>query len=285
MSRPEIVEQIRQYHCLVSSADKTITDAGREQIRAAYKCGELLVKEKAHVRSGHWGRFCEKCGMSEDTAGRYIKLYKSADLRDLIQKYRTLNSAYQGQGITSPQRQRITITGVGSARTPAPPLSDIKSPVPHRRNGGGTGVGGKVDSAPGTGDGNKGINLKAKVKGGGTLGDLLKNVSPAVRANIESQLRLTDNGGVAQEADESTVRPSQNSRTETNPRLIDPSKVGVDEIAEAFRPPLLIDALLLQLKQCGETENPAEIDAYVSSLRPIINWYEEYATTAEAFRA
>jgi hypothetical protein len=89
--RESVVVQIRQYHGLVTNADKTIADAGREQIRAAYKCGQLLDKEKANVGSGQWGRFCDNCGISEDTVGRYIKLSKSADLRKLIEKYRSLN--------------------------------------------------------------------------------------------------------------------------------------------------------------------------------------------------
>ena len=203
----------------------------------------------------------------------------------MIQKYRTLNAAYVGLEITSAPRKRITVTAVGSVQTPAPASSRIKSPVAHSSNGGGTRGGSKVDPAPSRGDADNGIDLKAKVKGVGTLGDLMKIVPPAMRADIESQLRLAAKGGTVQKSDESTIPPVENSRTETDPRLIDPSKVGVDEIAVAFRPPLLIDALLLQLKQCGETENPAEIDAYVSSLEPIINWYEEYAATAEGITA
>ncbi|HOX59023.1 MAG TPA: hypothetical protein P5205_18085 [Candidatus Paceibacterota bacterium] len=281
MSSPNVIDQIRQYHGVVLNAYKTIADTGRQQIEAAYKCGQLLVKEKAHVRSGHWGRFCESCGISEDTAGRYIKLCKSADLRDLIQNYSTLNSAYQGEGITSPQRQRIRVI------TPAPATTNtaVSSPVAEVRNGRRTKQTIKADSAPVTGSGADGINLKTKVKGIGTLGDLLGIVPPAMRADIESQLRLAANGGTAQKSDESTIPPVENSRTKTDPRLIDPSELGVDEIAGAFRPTLLIDALLLQLKRCGETENPAEIDACLSSLRPVINWYEEYATKAEALVA
>lgn len=276
----DVVEQIRQYHSLVSNADKTITDAGRQQIEAAYKCGQLLVEEKAYVRSGHWGRFCEKCGMSEDKAGRYIKLYKSAGLRELIQKYRTLNSAYQGEGITSPQRQRITIKAVGSAQTP-PPSSGNKSTVAHRS-------GGKLDLAPVIADVEDGINLKAKVKGFGTLGDLLKSVPPAVRADIESQLRLAADGGTAQKSNQSLVSPADDApggEPKLNHRLINPMELGGDEIAGLFQGPLLVDALLVQLKQCAETEDPAEIDACVSFLKPVVEWYQKHAAMAEAVAA
>lgn len=278
--RANVVKQIRQYHGVVTNADKTIADAGQEQIRAAYKCGELLGREKAKVRSGHWGRFCKECGISEDTAGRYIKLSKSADLRELIQKYRTLNAAYQGEEITSARRQPIPIISIGTA----PPDSGVKPIVAHQSKGEGTNGGGKVDSTPSNGDGHNGIDLKAKVKGGGTLGDLLNKVSPAVRADIESQLHGAANGGRVLSATTSTVAPVEESGSEsTSPRrLIDPLEIGGEEIAGLFQGPVLIDALLLQLKHCAETEDPVEIDACVSYLKPIVSWYEKYAATVEA---
>jgi hypothetical protein len=142
MSRPTAVKQIRQYHGAVINANKTIDVAGREQIRAAYKCGQLLEKERGSVRSGQWGKFCKRCGMSEDTAGRYIKLSLSADLRDLIQNYRTLNAAYVGEEITPAPRRRITVKEV----SPAPPGSGTNPPVQN------TGGDGSSASPDGKGD-------------------------------------------------------------------------------------------------------------------------------------
>lgn len=153
MSRPEIVEQIRQYHGVVLKADKAIADTGRQQIEAAYKCGQLLVEEKAHVRSGHWGRFCKKCGISEDTAGRYIKLYKSAGLRELIKNYRTLTAAYVGLEITPAPRQRIRV--IPPIALPAPSDANVNIPVAGR-NSEGTNGSAEGESAPGDGGGNTG---------------------------------------------------------------------------------------------------------------------------------
>src|SRR4051812_10334889 len=184
--KSNVAKQIRQYHTAVVNADKRIADVGKEQIRAAYNCGQLLDKEKAKVRSGQWGKFCQQCGMSEDTAGRYIKLSKSADLRELIQKYRSLNVAYQSEGITSAQRQRITVKPISTIA----PDKKAKPTVAHQNDGGGGGG----NATRHNGGGNDGFDLKAKVKGFGTLGDLLNIVPPAMRADIESQLHLAANG-------------------------------------------------------------------------------------------
>jgi hypothetical protein len=160
--------------------------------------------------------------------------------------------------ITSAPQQRITIKTINgsSANTGCEPTSK------HRN-----------------GDGNDGINLKTKIKGGGNLGELINKVSPAARAAIESQLHPAGNGGLVQKANASIVAPveDESSKPTSNPRLIDPLKLGGKEIAGFFQGPLLVDALLLQLKECSETKNPGEIDACVSYLKPIVKWYEKYA--------
>jgi hypothetical protein len=144
-----------------------------------------------------------------------------------------------------------------------------------------------VDLAPSNGDGHNCIDLKAKVKGGGTLGDLKGKLSPSAWAQIESQLHRATNGDQVQKAKTSTVAPVEDSPRETTSahRLINPLEVDEEDIAGLFQGPVLIDALLVQLKQCAETEDPAEIDACVSYLKPIVSWYEKYAAKAEALVA
>jgi hypothetical protein len=262
-----VVTQIRQYHGQVVSADKSIADIGKAQIRAAYKCGQLLAQERARCQPNGWGRWCKKNlpDMSKSTIGRYILLTEVSDLTHLERNYRTLNAAYVGEEITSAPRQRITIETIkgSSANT-------------------GHGQGLKHHN----GDGNDGINLKAKVKGGGNLGDLMSKVSPSARAEIESQFEKSPvNGGKVQKATFRTPAPGTyvefgtgaNKRSTPDHRKIDPSELGGEEIAGLFQRPLLIDALLLQLKRCAESKDADEIRACASNLKPIVKWYEKYA--------
>ncbi len=297
--RPTIVKQIRRYHGVVVHADKTIADAGRKQIRAAYNCGLLLAQQRAKCQSNGWGKWCKKHipEISKSTIGRYILLTEVSDLTHLETKYRTLNAAYVGEEITSAPRQRITIKTV----TPAEPVERAVVPKYQDRKGkslaqndgrnrcgiesGSTEIAAKPIDGDGNGD--NGIDLKAKVRGGGNLGYLMGKVSPSARAQIQSQLHQAANGGEVQTAEASTVAPVEGDGGGTTPkaRLIDPLELGGEAIAGLFQGPLLIDALLLQLKQCAESHNPTQIYGCVSSLKPIVIWYEEHAAKAEALVA
>lgn len=269
------VRQIRQYHNQVIEADKAIDDAGREQIRAAYKCGELLAQEKgSHWNS--WGKWCKKHlpDMSTSTIGRYILLFNSSDLTILIKKYRTLNAAYVGEGITSAPRQRITIKPVMPAEAASGAAPTVTRHV----------VGGSV--ARRNGDGADGVDLKAKIKGGGNLGDLFKKVSPEARAAIESQLREAANGGQVQRATSQTPGSEQYGINRdddgmTEAEKIDPSEIGVEEIARLYSSSLLVDALLLQLQQWAEENDAAKIAACALSIRPLVEWHAQHAPNAE----
>ena len=134
-TQTNVVTQIRQYHNQVVSLNKRIADVGREQIRAAYKCGQLLAQERAKCQPNGWGRWYKKNlpDISKSTIGRYILLTEVSDLTHLERNYRTLNAAYVGEKITSAPRQRITIKAIkgSSANTGA-------EPVVEHHNGGGS---------------------------------------------------------------------------------------------------------------------------------------------------
>jgi hypothetical protein len=277
--RTDVVTQIRRCHEQVLDADKCIDEAGKQQIRAAFKCGQLLAQEHDKCRSGGWGKWCDKHipEISTSTIGRYISLSKSSDLTKLIQKYRTLNSAYVGEGIVPAPRQRITIKPI------VPTSSDSKAVAIVAQHNGSKSV------APHNGDGADSINLKAKLKGGGNLGDLLGKVSPVARAAIESQLRGSADGGQVQSSPSPSPAPEGNGgcnstldgHSKSDELAIDASGMGVEEIARLFPGSLLVEALLLQLQRSIEKNDAAKIVACASSLRPLVEWHAQHAPKAE----
>lgn len=298
MKRPEckegstqtnLVAQIRQYHNQVLSLNKTIADVGREQIRAAYRCGELLARQRMKCPTNGWGKWCKMNlpDMSKSTIGRYISLTEVSDLTHLERNYRTLNAAYVGEGITSAPRQRITITAIDTASPSAG--AEVKPTVAHRSNGRGNNGGGKVDSARSNGDENVAVDLKAKLKGGGNLGDLLNKVSPKARAEIESQLQKSPpNDGKGATATYATPAPDAQIEIGENEETTNEAPLA----PEAAKDPLarasiakLTEAIIAKCKHESKPHQKLKdllkwaFDAVPD--RVLSEWLREYCTTAE----
>jgi len=142
MQTEVVVTEILQYHNAVVQADKTIADNRKKQIEDAWNCGSRLLKAKAECPSNEWGKWCRENlpTLSTSKIQRYIRLREKSDLTECLAKYKTLNQAYIGLGITGKQK-RVTVKAA------------------RNNGGGGSGNGGKPDK----------LKLRLKGKGGGSF--------------------------------------------------------------------------------------------------------------------
>lgn len=158
-----VVQQIIQYHNAVVQADKTIADTAKQQIEAAWNCGNWLRKAKAECPSNGWGKWCKENlpQLSTSTIQRYILLSEKSDLTKCVAKYETLNQAYIGEGITGEPQQRVTVKA-----------------APNERN-----------------------RLTGKVKGGESAETFISKLHPRFQAQAREQLQMgtTSNGKIERE--------------------------------------------------------------------------------------